>query len=224
MQELQRIYNKRKRQLLPIIFGFCAFFVLFRIILPQWSDIQDVKQLLNSKEASVNAKQASVTLLNSIPQNEVDSNYQLVTTALPIQKDIILIYSELNDAATKTGVTLGGFSLKVGSIYSASKKVSKAQSSIAGIPLLNMLVTVTGPSENVKQFADTLYESIPLVEIKSVDISKSDARYDVNFYFKPIELLPDNVAATPLAPLSKGENSQLQQLKSWQPSDVTAQQ
>jgi hypothetical protein len=79
-----------------------------------------------------------------------------------------------------------------------------------------MLVTVNGPSANVKQFADLLYKSSPLVEIKNIDVSKDDARYDVNFYFKPVALLPDNVSSKSLKPLSASERSQLQQLKSWQ--------
>jgi hypothetical protein len=223
MQELQQIYYKHKSQLLPIIFGFSAFFVIFRIILPQWSDIQDAQQLMTSKGASVEAKQSTITLLNSIPQDIIDSNYDLVTKALPTQKDIILIYSELTDAATNAGVTLGGFSLRVGSVYSAGKKTAAKQSSVSGIPLLNMLVTVSGTNENVKQFADILYKSSPLIEIKSVDISKSDARYDVNFYFKPVGLLPDNIASAPLKALNASENSQMKQLKAWQ-AEVTLSQ
>ena len=95
MKELELIYRKRKKQLLPLIFGFASFFVFFRIVMPQWSDIQDVQSLLTSKSTTVDAKEQSVTLLNSLPQSVVDENYEVITTALPLQKDVVLIYAEL---------------------------------------------------------------------------------------------------------------------------------
>lgn len=224
MHELEIIYKKRKQQILPLVFGFAAFFVLFRVILPQWSDIQEVQQLLVSKSDSVSAKEASVTLLNSLSQETVDGNYNLVTTALPIQKDIVLIFTELSEAADTTGVILGGFSVKVGGVYSATKTVSPAEKSISGVPFLNIVISITGQPDNLKQFAKTLYNSIPLVEIKSIDIGKKDARYDVNFYYKPIALRPAGSDSTPLTGLSAQENAQIQQLKSWKNPSVAPSQ
>lgn len=187
MKELELIYRKRKKQLLPLIFGFASFFVFFRIVMPQWSDIQDVQSLLTSKSTTVDAKEQSVTLLNSLPQSVVDENYEVITTALPLQKDVVLIYAELNKAAERSGVKLGGFSIKVGGIY-AEKAKNKAQptsKAVNGIPFLNILVNAEGENTSLRKFAQELYKSIPLVDIKAIDLAKSDARLDVNFYYKP---------------------------------------
>lgn len=217
MRELELIYRKHKKQLLPLIFGFVSVFVFFRIIMPQWSDIRDVQQLLTTKSDTVNAKDATVTLLNSLPQEEVDNNYTLVTTALPLQKDVVLIFSELNDAANKADVKLGGFTVKVGGIYSTSKNIAQStDKSINGIPYLRILINISGKNDNLRKFADVLYRSIPIVEIKNVDITKNDARYDVNFYFKPIALKAPSADSTTLTNLTSLEASQLKELKSWQ--------
>ncbi len=217
MKELELIYRKRKKQLLPLIFGFASFFVFFRIVMPQWSDIQDVQSLLTSKSTTVDAKEQSVTLLNSLPQSVVDENYEVITTALPLQKDVVLIYAELNKAAERSGVKLGGFSIKVGGIYAAEseKKTQPTTKAVNGIPFLNILVNAEGENTSLRKFAQELYKSIPLVDIKAIDLAKSDARLDVNFYYKPVTVRPLNADTTAVKNLTKAEESQLNTLKGW---------
>jgi len=217
MHELELIYKKRKKQLLPLIFGFASFFVFFRIVLPQWTDIQDVQSLLTTKGTTIDAKDQSVTLLNSLPQAVVDENYEVITTALPLQKDVVLIYTELNKAAERSGVKLGGFSVKVGGIYAAEpdKKVQPNTKAVDGIPFLNILINASGENLNLRKFTQELYESLPLVDIKSIDLAKSDVRLDVNFYYKPVMLRPLNDDSTAVKSLTKVEESQLETLKGW---------
>lgn len=215
MRELEEIYRKRKHQLLPIIFGFAAFFVIVRIIMPQWEDISTVRLLLTDKETAVQAKEETIRVLNSIATEKVEADYLTATTALPIQKDVILIFTELNDAAARSGVSLGGFNVKVGDIYSTEKKEEPRGKAIEGVPYINILVNVNGENENVRKFADELYKSIPLVEITSIDVAKNDARYDVNFFYKPIALRPQNEQTTALKALNPQEEQQLRELDEW---------
>lgn len=215
MRELELIYKKRKQQLLPLVMGFAAFFVIFRVILPQWTDIQEVRELLTTKENSVAAKEETLLLLNSISTEKVEEDYSIATTALPLQKDIVLIFTELNDASIRAGVDLGGFSVKVGDVYSTKKEVKVNERAINGVPYLNILVNISGPNENLIRFAEELYQSIPLVEIKTMDITKRDARYDVNFFFKPVLLRPLNAQTIALKALTAPENQQITTLKGW---------
>lgn len=222
MHELEKIYRKRKQQILPIVFGFAAVFVFFRVIFPQWADIQEATTAMNTKGDEVKAKEATYTFLNSIPNEVVDQNFTTVTTALPTQKDIVLIYSELNNAASSVGVKLGGFNVKIGGIYSAAKApTTSTERTINGIPFINILVNISGSGESLRTFSDKLYESVPVVEIKSVDIGKNDARYDVNFYYKPVVLRPQTVSTKPLEPLSGQDVKLLEQLEGWRLSSTT---
>lgn len=215
MKELLHIYKKRKQQLVPLVFGFAAIFVIFRIVMPQISDIQNALTLITEKEAEIKAKEESISLLSSIPNETVDGDFGLVTTALPIQKDIILIFEELNTVANESNVQLGGYSVKVGGIYDSGKMPKKNERVIAGVPFLNILVNVTGESSDVIQFAETLYKSIPLVEIKSVDIGRGNARYDVNFFYKPVAIRPNVAETQALEPLTPAENAQLAELREY---------
>lgn len=225
MKELEEIYRKRKQQLLPLIFGFAAFFVLFRVVLPQWSDISDVGSLLSQKKSTVEAKEETLRLLNSTPDQVVDDNYTLITTALPTQKDVVLIFSELSDTAQKSGVKLGGFSVKVGGIYTSDTKNNAVDTgkSIQGIPYLNILVNVTGQVDQMKNFAEEIYRSLPLVEINGINIGKNDARYDINFFFKPVTVRPTNADTTALKAISPVEQKQLDELKTWNSSGTPSQ-
>ncbi len=224
MKELKEIYRKRKQQLLPLAFTFASFFVIFRIIIPQWTDISDVSLLMTQKQLTVDAKEESIRLLNSIPTEKVESDYSLITTALPVQKDIILIFSQLSDAAARSNVKLGGFSVKVGGIYSSDKSEKQdIQKTVEGIPYLNILVNVSGQTDGLKRFADELYKSLPLVEIASINIGKTDARYDVNFYFKPTVLRPANADTTALKSMTPVENEQLEELRTWSSSAFPSQ-
>lgn len=213
MQELNFIYEKHKNQLVPAALFLAAFFVIFRIILPQWSDIQNVNEELSKKNQSIESLNSTLNVLQGTPDEIVDRNYELVTTALPIAKDIVLIFNELNAAADKSSVKLGGFSLKVGGVYS-KQKTSTTEQTIAGIPYLNILVKANGDTAKLKDFANAMYKSIPLIEIKTVDISKKDAQYESKFFFKPISLRSSG-ANVPLTQLNASENSLLKQLSDW---------
>lgn len=210
MQELNFIYKKYKNQLVPAVLFLAAFFVIFRIILPQWSDISNVNEELSKKNTSIEGLKSTLNVLQVTPDDVVDRNYELVTMALPVEKDIILIFNELNNAAQKSSVKLGGFSLKVGGVYSKQKTAVTGQT-ISGIPYLNILVKANGDTDKLKDFANAMYKSIPLIEIKTIDISKEDAQYESKFFFDPIAL-QSNQANSQLTQLDAGENSLLKQL------------
>ena len=214
MKELQLIYRKRKQQILPLVFAFAAVFVLFRVIIPQWSDVQEASTLMGTKQAELKAKEESIALLNSIPDETINKNFETITKAVPMQKDIVLIYSELTNAAAAEGVKLGGFNVKIGGIYSSESKKT-TEKTINGMPYVNIVISVTGNGAGLRTFAEKLYQSVPLVEIKSVDIGRNDARYDVNFYYKPVTLRPSGGSAKALEPLSATDTKLLEQLDSW---------
>lgn len=216
MEELKAIYKKHKQRILPIVLAFAGIFVLFRIVLPQWADISDTRSLIEKKETTVKAKESTLLLLNALSPENVDRDYDLATKALPIQKDLVLIFNELTTVSEKTNVELGGFSVKVGDVYTTEPGSGRARErEVSGIPFLNIVVNVSGQSENMRLFAEELYRSVPLVEIKGIDIAKSDARYDVNFFYKPIVQRPQNFDTVALEGLSNPERTQLEELSTW---------
>lgn len=212
-KELRQIYKKYKEQLLPVALIFAAFFVFFRIALPQMSEISVVKQQIEKKTKDIEALRSTLSLIQSTPVGVIDNNFAITTTALPPQKDVALMFTMLNSAANKADVKLQGFSLKVGDIFDTKKKVS-AEKSIEGLPYLSVSIQAEGSNENLKRFAENLYQSLPLVEITKVSIDKGLGSYDVDFFFKPYDVLP-NALLNEVKSLTPQQTLLLKQLEDW---------
>lgn len=211
-KDFKTIYAKHRKQLLPLALLMASFFIIFRVIMPQISDIQDFLSQMDQKSQETDLLGSDLSMLQSMSDATVDQNYALVTTALPTTKDIVLIFTELNNTASKVNVKLGSFSVKVGGIYAVSKVADVSQRAIDGVPYLNIVVNASGDSTALKNFADALYKSMPVVEIKNIEIDQTSGNFDVNFFFMPITVSNSN---TGLKQLTSGETTMLQTLQSW---------
>lgn len=218
MKDLEKVYRKNKSIVLPVIFVLVSLFAIFRILIPLVDDILKTQKAISEKMQTLAAKKESIRVLNSISDDSISSDFELVTTALPLQKNFVLIFDELNRIADSTNVELGGFSVNIGGIYSTGGIEVPAEESvpkIEGVPYLNTLITVSGPNQNLKNFAEKMYKSIPLIEINKIDIAKNDAKYDVNFFYKPVALRSNEGVLTALTGLNDKERKQLESLRTW---------
>lgn len=214
-KELRIIYRKYKQQLLPIALLFASFFIIFRIALPQWSEMGEVRRQIDKRQETVADLQNSLALLQTIPVTTIDRNFEVATTALPPEKDVALMFTMLNSAANKANVELQGFNLRVGDIFDTENEI-KSERSIDGLPYLNVTIQAEGDNADLKAFADNLYEGLPLIELTRVSIDKGLGSYDVNFFFKPFDTIP--VAfLNKIENLTTEEAALLKQLEEWLP-------
>lgn len=214
-KELRQVYRKYKAQLLPIALIFSSFFIIFRIALPQWSEISDVSRQIDKKEEAVADLEKTITLLQTTPSDVIDRNFEITTTALPPEKNVALMFTMLNGAANKADVKLQGFNLRVGDIFDTQKDV-KSEKSIEGIPYLNVTIQAEGSNENLKVFAENLYKSLPLIELTRVAIDKGLGSFDVNFFFKPYDTIPA-AFLNKIDNITPEEAELLKQLEGWMP-------
>ncbi len=184
-KELRALYKKYKKVMLPMILFVCSSFVIFQVIIPQWNSIGSLREDVATKEFSLEQSKKSLEILSITPDASLTNDFELTTTAFPIQKDIVLMFTSLSEAANATGVQLGGFSLKVGGIYDATNQY-KNEKIIDGVPYLNVIVEATGSEDEITQFARKLYAGLPVIEINSVNIQGKQGHLDVNFFFKPV--------------------------------------
>ncbi len=212
-KELRQIYKKYKEQLLPVALIFASFFILFRIALPQLSEISLINQQIEKKSGAVGNLQNSLTLIQTTPKEVLDRNFTVATTALPPQKDVALMFTMLNSAANRADVRLQGFSLRVGDIYDTGKKIG-SNKSIEGLPYLTVTIQAEGSNNNLKKFAENLYQSLPLVELTRIGIDKGLGSYDVKFFFKPYDVLP-TALLNDVKALTPSEANLLNQLDGW---------
>lgn len=211
-KELKVVYKKYKKVLLPMILFVCSSFMIFQVIIPQWNSITSLREDVATKEFSLEQSKKSLEILSITPDSNLTNDFELATTAFPIQKDIVLMFTSLSEAANATGVELGGFSLKVGGIYDATNQY-KNEKIIDGVPYLNVVVEATGSEDNITQFARKLYAGLPVIEINSINIQGKQGHLDVNFFFKPVST--QLAKQTKIASYTPEETKLLKTLAEW---------
>lgn len=211
MKELTPYYIKYKRIIIPGTMILLSLFLIFAIIIPQISIISESSRAIREADEKANVLSSSISVVQSSNPGQTADNLLTVTTALPTSKDIALIFNALTNTANKTGVSLDEFSLQVGGIYGRAEKVDNG--GVTSVPSVSVKVKTTGSAQSTVAFARGLQEALPLSEIKLVDMSDDQATYDVNFFYKPIDL--NVLKQDSVAPLSQSDKNLINQLNTW---------
>ena len=212
-QKIKTYLKKYKQDLLPAVLFLAGLILLLRVIIPQFTGILDLREEIGTQVTTNNGLASSINTLNAINDAQLDNDYALVLSALPDKKSIGSIYDALNTTAIDSNVTIGSLNLQVGSVY--NQEEDPKQRSVEGVPFLNLLVRVNGnSSKDTTLFAQLLYQAVPIVEINTIAATNSDGRYDVDFFFKPINIKSFQ-AQTQIQPLSSVQQQLLTTLRSW---------
>lgn len=200
---------------MPLALLLAGLIMLWIIILPQIGEVNELRDDLDLQRSKNDELEGSQRVLDSLNETALDADYQLVMRALPQNKSISLIYESLVNTSFDSNVTIGSLNLEVGNVYSSDESEAPRERNVEGVPFLNMLVRVNGGSaKDAANFADVLYETIPVVEIEEILATDTDGRYDVDFYFKPID--PETFKAqTRIDPLGSDLEKLLVTLRSW---------
>ena len=213
-KEIIKYYQKYKVQLLPVIFFSLTFFLIFRVILSQFSSVAEIKTSIESKQREISKLQSSLDTLNSQDETVLDQDVKTVSLALPNVKDITVMFLALTSASSKSNVELKGFSLKVGGVY--GKSSTTFAPSVSGVPALSVSVHVaTSNPANLVLFTKELQQKLPLSEVKTIDAQSTQGNLEVNFYYKPYDLAVF-AKQDKIVPLTASERKILSQLKSWE--------
>lgn len=212
-QIIIKYIKKYKQDLLSVSLAAAGLVLFFVVLIPQFTGILEFREELDTQSETNNSLRNSVNVLNSLNDTQLDEDYNLVLSALPVSKGIGSVYSALNNAALDSNVSIGSLNLQVGSVYSIEE--DPRTRNVDGVPFLNLLVRVNGGSTaDTQRFAQVLYEKLPLNEINSIAATNSDGRYDVDFFFKPINTKSFQ-AQTQIQQLSPSQQELLKTLRSW---------
>ncbi len=213
-RQIRKYYRRHKKDLASLALVFAGIIMFFWIILPQIGEVSDTRSNISTQEqTNADLYESSQTLTALNPQ-QLDVDFELVMGILPAQKSVGRIFEALTLASGRSNVEIGSLNVQVGNVYSTDQSVVQ-RGAVDGVPLLNMLVRVTGSgTQDLTEFANMLYETGPIVGINSVGISGSEGRYDLDFYFKPINEKAFE-AQTIVTPLTSQQRELLTTLDSW---------
>lgn len=201
------LYAKYKEFSVPILVIVVCLLLFYYVVLAQIQDIYAVQaeeEVVKNKIENLNK---NVSFLNVLQTNVVTSHAQLLSAALPLEKDFVSILNAISQASAATGVTLGDFDLTVGDLSTQSAKVDAK-------PMLTVSLHVNGQINAVKDFISKLSEAFPLADVISVAQTNTSANIQTVFYYKPLSIIQFNKEQV-LRPLTKEETDMISTLDTW---------
>ena len=211
--QLLQFYYKRKPFIISGVFILFSFFIIFQVIFPQISFILSLQEKISSKSEKASALQISLDNLASLDETQLSKDFKTVNSALPTVKDIGGMFSALTVAAGRSNVTVSGFSLKVGKLFGVQ---AVPQTNISGVPYLTVSVkAVATDSRDFITFLSEIQKTFPISEVKSVITEDSAANFEINYYYKPLDIKA-LVKQEDVIPLTKSEQNLLEMLRKWE--------
>lgn len=194
----------------PFFVGGVVILGTLLVLVPQIKGIVSSKQTLDKLSADLEKAEKKITQVNALDANEIKTSTTLLTQALPGKAPYYEVLLLIQQLGGQTGVILGDFELKPGSLATGSAaKVQKPNKE--GYLSMDTKLTVKGTTEQVSDFVIKLQESLPLVMIKGISISKDNvqaqedvrsANLELQLLYMPELKLITEVDLTPLAPIS----------------------
>lgn len=182
--------KNNRRFLGPIVLFVLAAFIILRVIIPMISSISEERTRLTDSQARLEKLNSSQNAIQEINADNIVDNIELTKKALPINKEIIQIYTTVVDVAARNSIDLSSFSVKVGQVYNkdglidaASDKDSQSQE----FPTLDISVDVEArDTDSLFKFSNDLMKVLPLANVNNFSTSQTNGQYDISFYYKPL--------------------------------------
>lgn len=204
---LRLLLLQHKDYLLPFGIIFAAIGLFFVLIIPQFKEYGQMRadEALTAKR--IKAIHENSIFLAKIDQNTLDSQFQSVSAALPIEKDFAAILNTIARTSEKSGVSVNDFAFNVGEVSTPSAKSNTRA-------FLQVDLTLKGGVPDMEKFLDALTTSLPVSEALSVRASSGLIGIKKVYYYKPYARLPysDDVV---LHPLTASQQTILNQIASW---------
>lgn len=205
--------TKYKRIIIQIAINITAVFIVVVIILPQFSSIGDILSQIKTQKIEVSDLNATLSTISSAQDSNLDASMTSSTHAVPIAKDVSLIFSTLSQAAAASGTELGEFSLTVGGVYGRALQTT---SGVTSVPSVVVTASVKGGgAKNLIQFPNELQKLLPLSQINKLGFSGDTASFEISFFYKPLDELKISKQQK-VVPLSAADLSLLNQLREWE--------
>jgi hypothetical protein len=207
------------------IICIACFLLIFYVIIPELSNWFSIRDEVEATQQKISVLQQNISFINNLDKNQLDTQLQTASNALPPDKDFGMMLQSLSRAAAASGVSLNDFSFQVGSLQlnTSSAKTEPAVRTVPqigtplGTPQTNGLSTIQitvvagGDITRIENFMKDLENSLPLAEVTNINGSGTNVSITIEFYEKPFPTITFT-GETPLAPLSQDNQTLLQSL------------
>lgn len=164
--------------------------VVLGVIIPQFQELGIQTEKNGIKEAEVMALQSSLNAINSVSEERLASDVEILTTALPTNKEVISVFSSIVSLATDVGIQVRGFTIQVGDVYDTKNEQPHAEiSSETGFPSMDVVLSLSSASQSqIVEFTKRLYASFPIAKVNTVTAQDGNSSMEISFYYRSYDL------------------------------------
>jgi len=205
LKSLKFILNKNRLYVFPIAAILISAILFFQFVIPQFKALLIAEKEVKATSLRIEAQKANLDVLTNINEGSLDSQLEILNSALPSSKDFIGILNSVYSAAQKTGVNLGSFSFKVGDL---SESISGNDFPVVklSMPIVNSGIA------GVNSFVETISKTFPISEVELIKIGNVSSVVNLSFYYKPLNISDYNQDIR-ISPISQKELMLINQLE-----------
>lgn len=172
-------YYRYKQYIIPLGTIFVCFFLLLYFIWPRVTEAFSIPKQIEAQREKNDQLRQNIQTLAAQQEGQLEQDFTLTAAALPGEKDFASILYAIASAANNANVTLADFDFLVGDLSTQSAALSSNNN-----PSLNLKLTVSGGVRGGERFIKSLYESLPMSEVTTVNSSTNTTSLEVLFYYK----------------------------------------
>src|SRR3989344_6306957 len=179
------LYYRYKAFIIPILTILVCLVVVVKFIIPQinsFFSLNEERKLLSAKIAIL---KANADFLANLNEDDLDLKLQIVSAALPAEKDFTGILNAVSKTANDSRVSVDDYLLSIGDLSIKSAQVSQA-------PSIKILLKVNTGLDGTQRFLNELNNSLPISEVSSVQTGGNSSSISTIFYYKPFSPLKVN--------------------------------
>jgi len=190
---LKFLYERQKAFIIPVIVIVVCFILLLKFIMPQFQALFTLGREAKKDSSRINVLKNNLNLLSNLSDSTLDSQVQILTVALPTNKDFIGIIDAISYASSVAGVNVAEFQLQIGDL-------SQAPTDTSAFSSISLNLSVNGSVDDINKFIKALYTTLPLSEVTSIGVGNTSSTVAINFSYKPLPPVTYN-DATPIHPI-----------------------
>lgn len=194
-----------------LIIVICCL-LIFGFIIPQiekWFSIRSEVEATLSRTTVIND---NIAYMNALNRAQLESDVQVVTAALPIEKNFGEILNAIGTSSFRSGVAFRDYSFQVGSVASSSGQTSSIV--MQGLSAVKLTLVINGTVDQLRGFLREVQKTLPLSQVISVEGTSGAITVTLEFYQKnlPQVTLKDD---QPIPRVIETNAVQINQLSGW---------
>lgn len=207
LENILVLYKHYKDFLLPIGVILVSILVIIYIIFPQVQQYFNSQDLLKTEQQKLETLTNNYNFLLSLNDAKTNSDFNLLSLALPPQKDFAGIIDAISYVSAKTGVAVGDFQFSLGNL-------SAVNFGGTAYPSTKISINLKGDAKGIASFINELSKTIPIAQTTTINISNDEGAITVLFYYKPFP--SQNIGdQAPVVPPSTRDTALIKEVSSW---------